>query len=66
MVIEHPRVKESERGKGLGFLLVSFAADRARAEHRKIIAHCQYAHKVLSERDEFRDLLIENNLNVND
>lgn len=58
MVIEHTRVSEIERGKGLGFLLVSHAAGQARAEQRKIIAHCRYAHKILSGNDQFKDLLL--------
>jgi predicted GNAT family acetyltransferase len=66
MVIEHTRVAESERGQGLGFQLVSHAAEWARSEKRQIIAHCRYAHKILSGSDQFKGLLIENNLNVSD
>jgi len=58
MVIEHTRVAESERGKGLGLKLVLHAAELARAEQRKIIAHCAYARKILSGSDQLKDLLI--------
>ena len=57
MVIEHTRVAESERGKGLGLLLVSHAADMARQEKRRIVAHCPYARKILNENVQYSDLL---------
>jgi uncharacterized protein len=44
-------------GQGLGLQLVNSVCDYARQENRKIIPICWFAKKVMTESDEYKDVL---------
>ena len=56
--VYHTEVDESVSGQGVGEKLVAALANYARGQNAKIHASCKYANKVLSESQEYRDLLI--------
>ncbi len=58
IVVYHTEVDNSLSGHGVGKQLVGAVANYAREQNAKIHATCTYAHKILSESDEYRDLLI--------
>ena len=55
VVIEHTEVGEALRGQGAGKKLVQAIVEWARAEHRPLVAECQYARSVLEKTPEFSD-----------
>ena len=57
IVVYHTEVNDSLSGQGVGKKLVAAVAKFARKEKAKIHATCSYANKVLSESDEYSDLL---------
>lgn len=60
ITIDHTFVSESLRGDGIGRQLVNKVAEWARHENRKIIPKCPYAKKIMSQSDEYRDVLVQN------
>ena len=58
LIIEHTRVSEALRGSGTGRQLVDAVVAKARAENKKIIAHCPYARKILTSSAEYSDVFI--------
>jgi predicted GNAT family acetyltransferase len=59
LVIEHTRVSEELKGQGIGLKLVRKVAEYARQESKKIKPVCTFAKKVMTENDEYKDVLIE-------
>lgn len=59
LIIERTSVSEALRGQGIGRQLVKKVADYARQENMKIKPHCKFAQKVMTDSDEYRDILAE-------
>ena len=57
MIIDHTRVCEGFEGQGIARQLVMAAVDFARQNNRTIIPVCSYARKVLTQTDEYKDVL---------
>ena len=57
ITIHHTEVSEDLRGDGIGQDLVAAAVKYARENKLKIVATCPYAHKIIEETPEFRDVL---------
>jgi predicted GNAT family acetyltransferase len=58
MTIYHTEVDPSLRGQGVGEKLVASAVAYAREKGLKIDATCPFAHKVIGEDPETRDILV--------
>lgn len=58
LTIYHTEVDKSMRGKGVGEKLVERAVSYARENGLKINATCPFAHKVIEEDPETRDILV--------
>ncbi|PKM76096.1 MAG: GNAT family N-acetyltransferase [Firmicutes bacterium HGW-Firmicutes-15] len=50
-------VSESLKNQGVALELVKKVVDYARQDNKKIIPMCSYAKKVLTENEEYKDLL---------
>ena len=61
LIIEHVYVTKALRGQELGVKLVAKAVAFAREKRLKIIAHCSYAEKVLTENQDYGDVFSANN-----
>jgi len=59
IVIDHTFVSEPLRGQGVGLQLVKEAAEYARQENKKIIPKCPFARKVMTNNDEYCDVLVK-------
>lgn len=59
IIIEHTYVSEPFRDQGLGLQLVKEIVEHARQENKKIIPKCPYARKVMTNNDEYRDVLVK-------
>jgi predicted GNAT family acetyltransferase len=57
MTIEHTFVPDTQRGRGLGFALVSRAVEDARAQGIKIVPVCSYAATLFARHPQWRDVL---------
>ena len=57
VVIEHTEIGEALRGQGAGRKLVQAVVDWARAEHRTLEPHCEYARSVFDKTPEYADVL---------
>jgi predicted GNAT family acetyltransferase len=57
MIIDHTRVFEGFEWQGIARQLVMAAVDFARQNNRTIIPVCSYARKVLTQTDEYKDVL---------
>jgi predicted GNAT family acetyltransferase len=57
LVIEHTFVPRALTGQGIGQELVNQVCDYARQEHRKVVPVCWFAKKVMTESDEYSDVL---------
>lgn len=57
MMIDHTEVEKEYEGKGFGKQLVMHAVDYAREHDMKIKPYCEYAHKVLTRDESYRDVL---------
>jgi predicted GNAT family acetyltransferase len=57
IIIEHTVVSDSLIGQGIGGQLVSKVAEYARGENKKVIPHCSYAKKVMTQNNEYADIL---------
>lgn len=58
ITIDHTYVSESLRGQKIGLQLIDKVAEYARTENKKIIALCPYAKKVMTQSEEYKDILI--------
>ncbi|MGV8906282.1 MAG: GNAT family N-acetyltransferase [Acetobacterium sp.] len=56
--IDHVYVARALRKQGIGKILVDQVVAIARTEHKRINPVCSYAEKVLTENDEYTDVLI--------
>ncbi|MFL6374739.1 MAG: GNAT family N-acetyltransferase, partial [Pyrinomonadaceae bacterium] len=54
----HTEVADSLAGQGVGKKLVAELVDYARENDVKVHATCSYANKVMSESDQYKDLLV--------
>jgi uncharacterized protein len=59
IIIDHTYVSDSLRGQKVGLQLVNKVAEYARRENKKIIPLCPYAKRVMTQSDEYKDVLIE-------
>lgn len=59
IIIKHTFVSEPFRGQGVGLQLVKEVVEHARQENKKIIPKCPYARKVMTNNDEYRDVLVK-------
>ncbi len=57
MVIDHTQVFDGYEGKGIARQMVLAAVDFARANGRRTVPVCSYAHAVLTRTDEYDDVL---------
>lgn len=58
IIIDHTYVSDSLRGQKIGLQLVNKVVEYARMENKKIIPLCPYAKRVMTESDEYKDVLI--------
>ncbi len=59
LVIEHTRVSQELKGQGIGLQLVRKVAEYACQQNKKIIPVCSFAKKVMTENEEYKDILAE-------
>jgi hypothetical protein len=59
LVIEHTIVSDALKGQGVARKLVDAVVALAKAENMKIIPVCDYAKKVLTQDDTYRDILAD-------
>ncbi len=57
IIINHTEVGDDYEGQGLGKKLVMAGAEYAKENSIKILALCPYAKKILTESDEYKDVL---------
>ncbi|MBB4660064.1 GNAT family N-acetyltransferase [Parvularcula dongshanensis] len=57
IIIDHTRVDEALRGRGVGQALVRRGVEDARAEGRSIIPLCPYAKAQIERHEAWRDVL---------
>jgi predicted GNAT family acetyltransferase len=57
IVIEHTRVSETLKGRGIGGRLVEAVVGLAKEEGTKILPLCSYARAYLQKRAEYEDIL---------
>gem|GEM_PF-152508 len=57
IIIDHTYVSNSLSGQGIGLQLVEKVVEYARQEFKKIVPICPYAKKVMTESDEYKDVL---------
>ncbi len=57
IIIDHTYVSDSLRGQGIALQLVNKVVEYARLEHIKIIPQCSYAKKVMTQNEEYKDVL---------
>ena len=57
VLFPHTEIDTSQRGKGLGAVLVQAALDDVRASGRSVFALCWYVAQFIEENPEYRDLL---------
>jgi predicted GNAT family acetyltransferase len=57
LIIEHVYVARELRGQGMGERLVRKAVEFAREKRMSISSLCFYAEKVLSENEDFKDVV---------
>ncbi|VBB38440.1 conserved hypothetical protein [uncultured Spirochaetota bacterium] len=57
IVIEHTRVSETLKGRGIGGRLVEAVVGLAKEEGAKILPLCSYARAYLQKRAEYEDIL---------
>ena len=57
MIIDHTRVFEGYKGRGIARQMVLAAVALARANNRKITPVCSYAQAFLHRTDEYKDIL---------
>jgi predicted GNAT family acetyltransferase len=53
----HTEVPKELEGRGLGSALARAVLDRARAEHRKVVARCPFIAKYVERHPEYQSLL---------
>lgn len=58
IIIDHTYVSDSLRGQKIGLQLVNKVVEYARMENKKIIPLCPYAKRVMTQSDEYKDILI--------
>ena len=59
IMIKHTFVSEPFRGQGLGLQLVNEVVEYARQENKKIIPKCPFARDVMTNNDEYWDVLVK-------
>ncbi|MCD6041433.1 MAG: N-acetyltransferase [Burkholderiales bacterium] len=57
VIIDHTRVDDSLRGKGIGGKLVRAAVDWARKENVRLLPLCPYAKSVFDKTPDYSDVL---------
>lgn len=57
IIIDHTEVDESQKGNGLGELMVRKAVDDARVKGISIVPLCPFARSVFQKHEELRDVL---------
>ena len=57
IIIDHTYVSDSLRGQGIALQLVNKVAEYARLEHIKIIPLWSYKKKVMTQNEEYKDVL---------
>jgi len=57
IVFPHTEIDPSQRGNGLGAILVGAALDDARSRKREVIALCWYVAQFIDDHPEYRDLV---------
>lgn len=58
IIIDHTYVSDSLRGQKIGLQLVNKVVEYARKENKKIIPLCPYAKRVMTQSNEYKDVLI--------
>lgn len=56
MIVDHTFVDDSHRGEGIAQALVKAAADKARADNKKIMPLCPFAKKEFEAKAEYADV----------
>lgn len=57
LIVNHTYVSDSLRGQGIAMKLVEKVIEYARVENKKIVPACSYVHKVMTNKDEYKDIL---------
>lgn len=57
LIVNHTYVSNSLRGQGIAMKLVETVIEYARAENKKIVPVCSYVVNVMSNKDEYKDIL---------
>jgi predicted GNAT family acetyltransferase len=63
MVLMHTLVPASQRGKGVGAVLVKYVLDYVRAQNLKAIVYCPFVAKYLESHPEYKDIIEEHGRN---
>lgn len=59
LVFPHTVIDPSQRGRGLGALLVRGALDDVRAQGRKVVPSCWFVAEFIGLHNDYQDLLLE-------
>lgn len=63
ITIDHTYVSDNLKGQGIGHQLVEKVVEFARQENKKIIPVCSFAKKIMTQNEEYADVLfIQNQL----
>jgi predicted GNAT family acetyltransferase len=57
MALMHTIVPASQRGHGVGAILVKYALENARARHFKVLPYCSYVVDYLAQHPEYSDVV---------
>lgn len=59
IVVDETLSREEFRGQGLAYRVLTALLDWARKEELKILPECPYASKIMHEKEEYRDLIYD-------
>ena len=57
VIFPHTEIDPSQRGQGLGAVLVRHALDDVRSQGKRAVASCWYVAQFIDEHPEYKDLL---------
>lgn len=57
LIVDHTYVSETLRGKGIAQKLLNRVVEYARKENKKIVPQCSYAERVMTQGEQYKDVL---------